>query len=113
MKVQDVDMSKESVQIQEFTENVRSLLNSGGLEFEVTFAANPGIAPNETKLVGSGKYITQILAGVPGTGSKTWTFKWIAPIKGSGNLDFYGAFLIGGKPQTVVTSSLEIKEKLN
>ena len=51
MKVQDVDMSKESVQIQEFTENVRSLLNSGGLEFEVTFAANPGIAPNETKLV--------------------------------------------------------------
>lgn len=51
MKVQDVDMSKESVQIQEFTENVRSLLNSGGLEFEVTFAADPGIAPNETKLV--------------------------------------------------------------
>jgi uncharacterized protein YfaP (DUF2135 family) len=51
MKVQDVDMSKESVQIQEFTENVRSLLNSGGLEFEVTFAASPGIAPNETKLV--------------------------------------------------------------
>jgi hypothetical protein len=51
MKVQDVDMSKESVQIQEFTENVRSLLNSGGIEFEVTFAANPGTPPNETKLV--------------------------------------------------------------
>lgn len=51
MKVQDVDMSKESVQIQEFTENVRSLLNGGGIEFEVTFAADPGVAPNETKLV--------------------------------------------------------------
>jgi len=51
MKVQDVDMSKESVQIQEFTENVRSLINAGALEFEVTFAANPGVAPNETKLV--------------------------------------------------------------
>ncbi len=51
MKVQDVDMSKESVQIQEFTENVRSLLNAGGMEFEVTFAASPGVAPNETKLV--------------------------------------------------------------
>jgi hypothetical protein len=44
-------MSKESVQIQEFTDNVRSLLNAGGMEFEVTFAASPGIAPNETKLV--------------------------------------------------------------
>ena len=51
MKVQDVDMAKESVQVQEFTENVRSLLNSGGLEFEVTFGANPGAAPQETKLV--------------------------------------------------------------
>ena len=51
MKVQDVDMSKESVQIQEFTDNIRSLLNSGGVEFEVTFAANPGAAPNETKIV--------------------------------------------------------------
>ncbi len=51
MKVQDVDMSKESVQIQEFTDNVRSLLNSGGVEFEVTAAADPGTAPNETKIV--------------------------------------------------------------
>lgn len=64
----------------------------------------------ETKLVGSGKYISQILAGVAGTGSKTWTFKWVAPAKGSGKLTFYGAFLVSGKPQTVVTSSLEIKE---
>jgi hypothetical protein len=51
MKIQDVDMSKESVQIQEFTENVRSLLNNGGIEFDVTFAASPGNAPNETKIV--------------------------------------------------------------
>jgi hypothetical protein len=51
MKVQDVDMSKESVQVQEFTENVRTLLNSGGVEFDVTFAAAPGTAPQETRLV--------------------------------------------------------------
>ena len=51
MKVQDVDMSKESIQVQEFTDNVRSLLNAGALEFEVTFAADPGLAPNETKVV--------------------------------------------------------------
>jgi hypothetical protein len=51
MKVQDVDMSKESVQVQEFTENVRNLLNTGAVEFEVTAASAPGTAPNETKVV--------------------------------------------------------------
>lgn len=51
MKVQDVDMSKESVQVQELTDNIRSLLNNGAVEFEVTFAADPGAAPNETKIV--------------------------------------------------------------
>lgn len=51
MKMQDVDMSKESVQVQEFTENVRTILNNGGVEFEVTAAADPGTAPNETKVV--------------------------------------------------------------
>lgn len=51
MKIQDVDMNKESVQIQEFTENVRTLINNGAFEFEVTFAADPGKAPQETKVV--------------------------------------------------------------
>jgi hypothetical protein len=64
----------------------------------------------ETKLVGSGKYITHKTAGVTGTGSKSWTFDWQAPVKGSGALTFYGAFLVGGKPETVYTSSLAVKE---
>lgn len=51
MKVQDVDMSKESVQVQELTDNIRSLLNTGAVEFEVTFSSDPGTAPNETKIV--------------------------------------------------------------
>lgn len=52
MKVQDVDTTKESVQVQEFVDNVRELLNNGAVEFEVTFAASPSVpAPNETKLV--------------------------------------------------------------
>ena len=51
MKVQDVDLSKETAQVQEFAENVRSLLNAGALEIEVTAAANPPTpAPLETKL---------------------------------------------------------------
>lgn len=51
MKVQDVDMTKESVQVQELTDNIRSLLNGGAVEFDVTFASVPTTAPNETKIV--------------------------------------------------------------
>ena len=58
----------------------------------------------EMKLVGGIKYITQIAGGVDGKGSRTWSFNWKAPVKGSGKLTFYGAFLIGGKPETAVTS---------
>jgi len=65
---------------------------------------------NETKLVGNGKYITQISGGVDGTSSKTWTFDWIAPAKGSGKLTFYGAYLIGGNKEISVTSFLNVNE---
>lgn len=51
MKIQDIDTTKESVQMQELVDNVRALLNGGAVEFEVTFAADPGTAPNETKIV--------------------------------------------------------------
>ena len=51
MRVQDIDTSKETPQIQEFVDNVRALLNGGGMEFEVTFLASPGVAPKETKIV--------------------------------------------------------------
>jgi hypothetical protein len=51
MKIQDVDLSKESLQTQEFAEQVRSLLNSGSMEVAVSFAAPPfATAPTETKL---------------------------------------------------------------
>jgi len=63
-----------------------------------------------TKLVGNGKYIDQMKKGTDGNGSKTWSFNWIAPNKNSGEVTFYGSFLIGGKPETVYNSSLAIKE---
>lgn len=51
MKIQDVDMSKESSQVQEFADNVRSLLNTGSMELEVSAAAPPSTdAPTESKL---------------------------------------------------------------
>ena len=47
----------------------------------------------QTKLVGTGKYITHKQAGNSGAGTKTWTFNWQAPPAGSGKVKFYGAFL--------------------
>jgi hypothetical protein len=46
----------------------------------------------ETQLVGANKYITHKLAGTTGSGSKTWNFNWTAPVAGTGNVTFYGAF---------------------
>jgi hypothetical protein len=66
----------------------------------------------ETKLVGSKKYIVQLAAGAEGIGSKTWSFNWVAPPKGSGKLTFFGAYLIGGTPEISVTSFLEVNESL-
>lgn len=45
-----------------------------------------------TKLVGSGKYITHTSSGTSGAGSVTWSFNWIAPAAGTGDVTFYGAF---------------------
>jgi hypothetical protein len=48
-----------------------------------------------TQLVSTGKYITHKSAGTSfSTGTATWTFNWIAPVAGSGNFTFYGAFNI-------------------
>lgn len=41
---------------------------------------------------GGSKYITHTLTGTSGSGSKTWTFEWIAPAVGTGDVTFYGAF---------------------
>lgn len=45
-----------------------------------------------TKLVGDDKYITYKADGVDGLDMNTWTFDWIAPAAGSGEVVFYGAF---------------------
>lgn len=49
--------------------------------------------PTLTQIVGNNKYITHTAAGNQGSnGSHTWTFNWIAPAAGTGNVTFYGAF---------------------
>jgi hypothetical protein len=46
----------------------------------------------ETQIV-STKYITHTSSGISGTGTKSWSFNWIAPAQGSGTISFYASFL--------------------
>jgi hypothetical protein len=46
----------------------------------------------ETQIVGSGKYMTHRAQGTQGSGQRTWTFNWVAPIAGTGSFAFYGSF---------------------
>ncbi len=46
-----------------------------------------------TRLLSSGKYITQTISGTGGAGTITWSFNWTAPPAGTGDFSFYGAFL--------------------
>jgi len=72
----------------------------------------------ETKLIGTtGKYITHKTGGTTGTGTKTWTFNWIAPVAGSGNAILYGAFVAANgngsnSGDQVFLTSLLIQENL-
>ena len=52
--VQDFDITKERIQLQEMLDEVRILLNNGNMEIEVTTASIPAFdAPQETKMVAS------------------------------------------------------------
>ncbi len=71
----------------------------------------------ETKLASS-KYITHTAAGCGGSGSRTWTFNWKAPISGTGNVTFYGAFNASNangssSGDSIYTSNLLITEDPN
>lgn len=46
----------------------------------------------KTKLVGNSKYVTYRAASVTSQDSMIWTFNWIAPAAGTGDVVFYGAF---------------------
>lgn len=70
---------------------------------------------SETQFTGSGqKWIThKNNTGV--NNAKTWTFDWIAPPSGTGDVTFYGAFIIGNggsgnSLDSVKTSTLTVSE---
>jgi DNA-binding IclR family transcriptional regulator len=50
--IQDFDITKERIQLQDMLQEIRDLLNNGNLEIEVTTASQPAFdAPQETKMV--------------------------------------------------------------
>lgn len=67
-----------------------------------------------TKLVGEGKYITYTSNGIEGVNTLSWTFNWIAPQKGTGEVIFYGGFnsnFAGHKDgDKTYLSTLKVKE---
>ncbi|MDQ3193206.1 MAG: T9SS type A sorting domain-containing protein [Bacteroidota bacterium] len=77
------------------------------------------INTTETQLTGLGKYITHNSGGTTGTSNtKSWTFNWIAPSSGTGDVTFYGAFnAANNNSQTsgdeIYTSTLTIQENIS
>lgn len=57
-----------------------------------TLLGIPVITNSITTKITSFKYVTHRTAGNSGANSKTWSFNWIAPIMGTGDVTFYGAF---------------------
>ncbi len=89
-----------------------TLSGSGQKGFEVS-PQTPGgalvgtlTAGSGSKLVGGGKYCTHSSAA--GGSSATWNFSWTAPIAGTGNVTFYGAFTIT-KPVTKLSTLIVIE----
>ena len=51
-KIQDFDLSKERLDLQDFADEVRSIINNGNIEIDVTASTSPAFdAPQETKIV--------------------------------------------------------------
>jgi len=93
-----------------------SLTGSGKYGFEVSPQNASGVllgtlaAGTNSQLVGSGKYVTHKSAS---STVKVWTFQWTAPIAGTGNVTFYGAFALNYLPGATVLSTLAVSEQTN
>jgi hypothetical protein len=63
-------------------------------------------AGSGNQLVGNNKYVTH--NGAVSSQTANWSFSWTAPEAGTGNVVFYGAFVIGYS--NIRTSSMEVVE---
>lgn len=82
------------------TATVRSSPSRNTFGFQISPQTNAGVLVGSmistsagTKLTGAGKYLTHTSSGITGSGGvKSWSFNWVAPVAGTGNVTFYGAF---------------------
>jgi len=75
------------------------------------------ITSSQTQIVGL-KYITHTSSGTSGSGSKSWSFNWVAPAAGTGVVTFYGAFNAtnsdgNGSGDSIFTSRLTVAENFS
>ncbi len=67
---------------------------------------------DRTRLISKGKYITHTDQGSQAKdGANSWSFEWQAPKAGTGDVTFYGSFMVSESSQIVFTSTLTLKEK--
>lgn len=98
-------------QVYQITAN-NQITGSGKFGFEVSPQNVAGdllgtlTAGANNHLVGGNKYVTHTNAT---TSLSTWTFNWTAPVAGTGQVTFYGAFA-KGKPGPVRLSTLTVNE---
>ncbi len=89
-----------------------NITGSGKYGFEVSPQNNSGAllgtlaAGSNNQLVGNNKYVTHVSAS---SSLNSWTFSWTAPVAGTGNVTFYGAFA-RNKPGPVRLSTLTVSE---
>lgn len=90
--------------IYNITVDLNPLLGTGPNGFEVTCEENinntkSGVFvitnPTHTKFTNNNSAVTHTTAG---NNLSTWSFNWVAPIAGTGDITFYGAFIIAGYP---------------
>lgn len=71
---------------------------------------------SKTQII-STKWIGHTINGIKGSDSNVWTFNWKAPVSGTGNVTFYGAFNCGAgndmaDQDSIYTSTLIIHENI-
>ncbi len=82
------------------TATARSITSRNTFGFQISPQTNAGVLVGTmistsagTKLTGAGKYLTHTSSGITGSnGVKSWSFNWVAPAAGTGNVTFYGIF---------------------
>jgi len=87
--------------------NITAVNNGGGMDpkgFEITCEENTSNTKigaflitnsNATQFANNGSAVTHTTAG---NSLSTWSFDWEAPVSGTGDITFYGAFIEAGYP---------------